>query len=517
MMATQIPKVPLFLGVRKLWCFVCSSRCLSSKLRTLSYSLERSTKEISNDDIQLTKQKPPALKIYDTPASKIDMEKQTLNARTDKQNLKATLEILLDLGCTEDQIRENAVVLNFTPQEIEKRVKFLRSCAQKRITVELLLHATEKHKKKFFVKKDQFNEEILHGFSSKTEYLAHRLKCSLDDIRKIHCNHIQLATITSQSLVKKLDFLLETGYTDKEILKTPECLTVPLANLRKRFNLCGKLNLMKLPDLKIIGASKMMFHKYMSRPKDYLEVFQEYEDSYDLVSKLLAIPPSRTEHMMKVVRHMDIVDLRNKIQYLLSEDLKPSDIIESSYLLRYSLGRIKNAVEQTKVMLGRQISLVNIASLIVSGRRGSNIAMLRNHNILMMLLELNHKQICSCEEVRLVTKRTKKVLEENYTFLLDKGFSVTDLRSCPLILGHDTETLIEGYEFFMHTLENNLTLQIHCEDGIKKINILQYLIEKDLNFPGVVSLYEEDENFGEEEGEEVEDGSKSEHYGVDDE
>ncbi|KAK3603756.1 hypothetical protein CHS0354_023370 [Potamilus streckersoni] len=518
MMATQVPRVPLFFGLRKLRCLVWSSS-ISSKLRTLSHSLDGSTKEMANDEIQLKEKKPSAQRIYDTLASEIAMEKKTLNAKTEKQDLKATLELLLGLGCTEDQIREDAIVLNFTPQEIEKRLKVLRNVAQKRITVELLLHATKKHKENYFAKKNVFNQDILNGFSSKTEYLAHRLRCTLDDIRKMYSNHILLATVSAQSLVRKLDFLMEAGYTGKEILKTPECLTVSLKMLRKRLDLRGKMNLKKLPDLKIIGASEKMFHRYMSRPRDYMDIFQEYNDFYGLVSKLLAIPPSLTEQMEKEVQCMDLVELRDKIQYLLNEGVKPYDILENSYQLRYSLDRIRNAVKETKAMLGRELSLVNIASLIVRGKRGSNRAFPRNYSTFLTLLELNPKQKVpfKCAEVRLVTKRTKKVLQENYTFLQDKGFIITDLRSCPLILGHDTETLKEGYEVFLHTLEDNLSLKKHCEDSIKRINVLQYLIEKELNFPGVVSLYDEDPKSGEEEGEEIEDGSKSEHFGVDDE
>jgi hypothetical protein len=77
--------------------------------------------------------------------------------------------------------------------------------------------------------------------------------------------------------------------------------------------------------------------------------------------------------------------------------------------------------------------------------------------------------------------------QKNYDFLLSEGFSVEEVTSCLILLSHDPESLQHYYATLWSRPEVVAYKSSEAwQDKTRVLSLLQYLMEKDMNFTSTV-------------------------------
>jgi len=386
-------------------------------------------------------------------------------------------------------------ILLLNKSEIDRRVEKLRLASRvRRISIGLLkLAAPEKCN---WMVKNQVMDYLkpLGGLVNKVDEVVHELNCSDTKAMEILTRNPRLlGKCYRKNIAEKIRCLVRHGARHEDIHQNTNVLNnKTLATIQSRAKRLHSIGWTPLP-VRLVGREDAVFDATVTKweTQRSLVTTQCVASCDDVISLL---PPMST-------RQLSI--LRPKIEYLLSEGYTVSHIVSNPQTLLRSLKGLQMAVRELRPYHLHCVDLTVI-----------------NHYALTRRLKLSNRstfrlviaRVIGClpsalpplpedSSIRAV-KDLKHTAVVNAKFLCDElGFTGEDLVSVPLVLAHAPDILRRNWNALNKVVDD----QSHCghqakvlfrqnsDNRLMQLNLLQYCIEKEVNFShACVSSWTED-------------------------
>lgn len=178
-----------------------------------------------------------------------------------------------------------------------------------------------------------------------------------------------------------------------------------------------------------------------------------------------------------------------KIDYLLASGISNTDIMSHVYILKNSLLRIHEAVEKAKNLTTDAPNFYILLSLLRCKQlpRKSYVPA-RQRVYVHSLLQVPVTSFPpTSSDLRPLWSTERRLIKRNFDFLTSKGFSIDDILSCMILLAHDPVSLSNYYSTMWSRQEVTTYKNSEAwQDKKRVLALLQYLIEKDMNFTSSV-------------------------------
>ncbi|XP_064639183.1 uncharacterized protein LOC135494826 [Lineus longissimus] len=394
----------------------------------------------------------------------------TSNVEFDVDNIEKKMRNLVNVGCTLNQILENPGVLRYNENEIARRIKKIKALGQPVTTYSILgMHAKSS---KYFLK---FNG-LFRG-RSWVEVLSEKLDCSIAELLldvSPAMSYI-LCSKYPDRMLEKIDILLEGGFTTFQIRGCLRVLNKDVNTLRKRVADIHELGLQRLMTCSWLMQGEAKFWKIVNNAKRY----NQWGDKWEYLSKMLDIPK---EELKIHFKRIDMENVIPKIELLIKIGFTGQEILNRPRMLRISEKKIKNVLEGITENEMDHLDTSQRYSWVVNTIPTLHRGVYTQKAVLSKLLN------CSTETFTKNAAFLKQALShpdatilETVSLLKSKGFTISDIEQCPLVLNHEPSIL----NSYLDGLECRKELQPYAEwekDKVKLLNVLQYFIERDINF-----------------------------------
>ena len=280
-------------------------------------------------------------------------------------------------------------------------------------------------------------------------------------------------TYNPKKLKENVDLLYEYGYNVHYIFKYSSVLRFNHNSLQQKLELAREIE--KLENTTIFGL--------LYKPIKVLEEMRQraYNNSH------LQSQPGRLKEFSKMfqvdendlllsqrLKQSPIMLTKNKLALLEEAGYKPKELMCKPVIFKYSEKSIKTSIEFITVTqpesLGDIIYLINVLEDDINRRNKDAPERVSKH--MAQVLGVSFSSFSKTQK-QLFGITSLSTVNENMTFLKKKGFSLNDIKKCPLILVQDVDMVQKCY--------NNVQTEEHLrhfrEDKVKCLNVVQYLIE----------------------------------------
>ena len=323
-----------------------------------------------------------------------------------------------------------------------------------------------------------------NGCYSLADFWAKKLNCSEDEMYKLFKENRRMFTRNGVvKYSKKVDILFELGYTVEEVKDCSHIIyNVNTASLVRRCQQFKDMGWEK-PQIQALSQADVSFEKYV---KNRSQTLEEREYRLKSITEILGITRETVLQLPRILS-FDFDSIQAKILFLMQVGISPLDILEhAGESLRLSLDKLKQGyADFCQLGLNKNISLRDLASYAQNGQVSRRIT-----TPLFLANQLN----CSVADLtkrtrgyRVIWLQSRHVMAQNREFLCECGFTNEHIVDCPIILGHDPEVL----QYHWSTLPQKKELQpfsTWMEKPAKLLQMLQYFIEKDINFSYPICL-----------------------------
>jgi len=399
------------------------------------------------------------------------------------------LSYLVHIGCKPYELVECPMILLLNESEIDKRVEKLRlATSGHSISMALLKYADPKKANRVVRTQVVQYLQPLGGCMSRANKLVRELKCSDAKMMEILTRNPRIIGRFA-AVPEKIRCLISYGARHEDLYRNTNLLNnKTLATIQTRAERLHKIGCTPLP-LGLMGREDAIFEAAVRQEEAQRSFISgpQVASLDDVIRLLPAISANR------------IALIRPRIEYLLSEGYAPSDIANCPQILRPSLSRLKMAVRDLKPYHLQRVDLTVVAHYaathrISSSHRGSVRAVIArtigcSHSVLPPLPKVN--QVHAVKD----SKDIRHAVDVNARYFCDElGFRAEDLASVPLVLVHAPNVVRRhwnalddvdddaGTELSRGCRQAKELFRRHADNRRLRLNLLQYCIEKELNF-----------------------------------
>ena len=306
------------------------------------------------------------------------------------------------------------------------------------------------------------------------------LRCKQSDVDAILDNRpsaLDSLTSNPRKLKKNVDLLYEYGYTVDYFFKYSQVLNFNHDTLQQKLYLIREIESMQT-------STKV---GYLVKSITALEKIRE--KAYQKCQQLTLSEPERLKNVAKLfkVEEKDLVltsefkeycnknmITKNKVYILEEAGYKLKELQCKPVIFRFSEQNIKQAVKFIETTrpesIGDIMYLVDVLEGNINKRHKDVPERLSKH--IAHVLDVPFTSFTMTQK-RLFGNVSLSKVNENLSFLKEKGFSLNDIRTCPLILVQDVDMVHKWY----NAVQSREDLSHFREDNVKFINAMQYLIE----------------------------------------
>ncbi|CAG2191241.1 unnamed protein product [Mytilus edulis] len=398
------------------------------------------------------------------------------------KQLKDKLTYFLQLGISIEDIGEN--ILCVTPQlkDIEKTVK---NTKVSNIHEAVLLPQIMKIQNSSALKDV---DSDMHGLSSVPK-LKHSLKVKsgiseLKDVLPL-ADFEELQNMVPESKwkssIKIVLFLISEGYSVKDIKCNLQILQRSVKMLRGRLDKVKQVSLEVQPSIDLLTVNPYRFRSYLKDLEKFRRSLGESTTKTEKLRQSLNLNQSQTM-ILDPILHFNLDDLKARINYLQEIGITKDSITNDIFCLGIPVSRLKEVVKELKEDGDKKITLMQItehaAGNLETGNKNNGTAFfIRDKLGLIGKWDKIQIKYFNCSTVD---------VERNFKLLLENGFTIEIMRTCPYILGHSC-TILEEYLEKVKQIQASDMYQTVLTDKVKLLNVLQYMIEQDHNFQPVVN------------------------------
>jgi len=376
-------------------------------------------------------------------------------------------------------------ILLLSESEIDQRVEKLRIASNCHgVSITLLKHATPTKSNTTVNNNVVRYLKPLGGYINKVDEIVQELKCSDAKMMEILTRNPRLVGKRHRKdVAEKIRCLISHGARHEDLYRNTNLLNnKTLATIQLRAKRMHKIGWIPLP-LGLMGRDDAAFEAVVGH--------QEAQCNFTTGSQLTnaddvicLLPPMSTNR---------IAIIRPKIEYLLSEGYAASDIVSCPQILDRSLKKIKLAVSELKPYHLQRVDLAMvyhyaIRRRILSKRHCHNRRAIA-HAIGCLTSELpllpNDRSIHAVKDIHHTALVNAKYLRD------ELRFSVEDLASLPVILAHAPNIIRRHWNALNNVDAISAELSYcrakalfcrHANNRRLQLNLLQYCIEKEVNF-----------------------------------
>lgn len=293
-----------------------------------------------------------------------------------------------------------------------------------------------------------------------------------------------LENIESKEVIKRMNYLQLKGYSIQNIKENPAILTFSNNCIRKRIAALQKNDSNGQPSLDLLAMNRYRLRNLKKEISKYKSSLGHANSKLEALADMLEVE----QHSFSVfdpILCFNLDDLKQKIQFLKSIGISNKSIVNDILCLTIALKSLERAVRILQWDGHNKINLIDIVRVATIQKPAVTVRTSVSEvfcSVLKSKIKMSQNQLNKIDLSNI--NHTIEVLQPNIAFLKSKGFTDAALASCPYIVGHSTDILEEYF--------NKLTDKLHpfedlYTDQTKRLNLLQYLIEKDNNFTKVVN------------------------------
>jgi DNA-binding transcriptional MerR regulator len=403
------------------------------------------------------------------------------------ENIEQKIQNLVDVGCTVNQILENPGVLRYVKKEIKKRVGKLIA-AEQPVNVYSIVGTHAKSSKHFMKFSGLFQGK------SWLEVLSVKLECSIPEVLQDvspAMSYVLCSKYPDRTL-EKIDILLGAGFTTSQIRGCVRVLNKDVKTLRRRVAEIHELGLEKLMTCSWLLQGEAKYLKIINNAKRH----SLWGDKWEYVSTLLDLPKDEVRVHFKRIKMENVIP---KIELLLKMGFTGQEILNRPRLMKISEKKIEQISELMVEHELHDLDVLQRYTWVVNRMPTLYHGVYSQKAILSKLLNCSKKTITkNANLLKQAFSHSDATILESISVLKSNGFSASDIEQCPLVLNHDPSVL----RTYLDSLETRKELQPYVEwekDKVKLLNVLQYFIEKDMNFscPGCLDKKEHSEGISE--------------------
>lgn len=321
------------------------------------------------------------------------------------------------------------------------------------------------------------------------EVLSEKLDCSIGELLQdtspsmsyVHCSKYP------DRMLEKIDVLLKAGFTTLQIRRCVRVLNKDVETLRKRVAEVHELGLQRLMTCSWLLQGEPQYKKIVKNAKRY----NLWGDKWEYVSKLLDVPK---EEVMGHFKRIDMENVIPKIELLIKIGFTGQEILNRQRMLRTSEKKIKRVLDHITENEMDDLNTSLRYTWVVNEIPALNREVYTQKAVLSKLLNCSTKTFTkNAAFLKPALSHPDAMILETVSLLKSKGFTISDIEQCPLVLNHDPSIL----NSYLEGLECRKELQPYAEwekDKVKLLNALQYFIERDLNFCGTGCMDKKDES-----------------------
>ena len=357
------------------------------------------------------------------------------------------------------------------------------------ITVPLLLTARQSS-----------TDQLVKHLSWKDELdkaLCTILQCSPKELLKVKKEHLSLTRfrgVTAKDIFEKVRVMHDFGVTQQEIKAFPQILNIRVRNIEERLRRLktlrdkGELHFERYP-LNIVVERTRTFEIRIHRAMVGQAELDGSPITSARIAERLGVTAKDVEDASINFFKINPSSVLKKIDYLLEQGIPSTDIISHIYMMRYHQDMIEWAVQESKRISAGNPSIYIILSLLRSGRLPKrSYIWSRQRTYVASLLEVSAQSLPSTTYIRPLWSAERLNIKRNYDFLVSEGYSREDILSCLILLAHDTNSLQSYYRGLWERPEVAAYVEDEGWRENKKqvLSLLQYVMEKDMNFSSAV-------------------------------
>ena len=305
------------------------------------------------------------------------------------------------------------------------------------------------------------------------------LRCSQSDIETIVDNHpsaLDSLTSNPRKLKDNVDLMYEYGYTVDYFFKYPQVVNYDHNSLRQKLDLVHEIQNVQMSTrvgylLKSVETLENILEKAYHKCQQ--QGLSE-SDRINEVAKLFKVDD--TELVLtwefKYYCNMNMIT-KNKVDILANAGYNLKELQCKPVIFKYTKLTIEQALDfirTTRPESGEIQYLIDVLEGKINKRHKDVPESLSKH--IADILDIPFASF-SMTQKKLFGKVPLSKVNENLSFLKKKGFSLNDIRSCPLILVQDTDLINKCYD----QVQTREDLWNFREDNVKCLNAMQYLIE----------------------------------------
>ena len=414
------------------------------------------------------------------------------------QTFVTRLSYLVSIGCKPYELVEYPKILLLSESEIDARVEKLRlATSVHRVSMPLLMYANPNKSNALVNSYVLTYLRPLSGHVNKVDEVVKELNCSDAKMMEILTRNPRLlGKRYRKDIAEKIRCLVSHGARHEDLYRNTNVLNNrTLAIIQSRAERLSRLGWIPLP-LGLIGREDTSFEA----------VVKERETQHDFRIGRQAAKADDVIHRLPPMSANRIAIIRPRVEYLLSEGYAVLDIVNCPKTLSLSLEKLKMAVCELKPYHLQQVDL-EIVSYYGLSRRILSSRRCHFHRAVALAIGCSRSALPPLptdSSVRAV-KDVHQTAVVNVKYLCDElGFTAEDLASVPLVVAHAPNVVRRHWnalnnaeksqpELSCTTAPTKALFQRHADNRRLRLNLLQYCIEKEVNFShACVSTWAED-------------------------
>ncbi|VDI75313.1 Hypothetical predicted protein [Mytilus galloprovincialis] len=413
----------------------------------------------------------------------------------------AKVDLLLEFGLSAKEIKSHPKVLSKQINSIQQRIEWIKKNYPfvNNKTRLALLNYDYRQMEKVKMQLDRYSC-VWSGCQTKQEAVnqlqqiaqiiqqnknsVQHIKEEIQDIGNVELKeeHVQLVLKGKRlkQLKDKLTYFLQLGISIEDIGENILCVTPQLKDIEKTVK-NTKVSLEVQPSIDLLTVNPYRFKSYLKDLEKYRRSLGESTTKTEKLRQSLNLNQSQTM-ILDPILHFNLDDLKARINYLQEIGITKDSITNDIFCLGIPVSRLKEVVKELKEDGDKKITLMQItehaAGNLETGNKNNGTAFfIRDKLGLIGKWDKIQIKYFNCSTVD---------VERNFKLLLENGFTIEIMRTCPYILGHSC-TILEEYLEKVKQIQASDMYETVLTDKVKLLNVLQYMIEQDHNFQPVVN------------------------------
>ncbi|XP_076096265.1 uncharacterized protein LOC143067106 isoform X2 [Mytilus galloprovincialis] len=413
----------------------------------------------------------------------------------------AKVDLLLEFGLSAKEIKSHPKVLSKQINSIQQRIEWIKKNYPfvNNKTRLALLNYDYRQMEKVKMQLDRYSC-VWSGCQTKQEAVnqlqqiaqiiqqnknsVQHIKEEIQDIDNVELKeeHVQLVLKGKRlkQLKDKLTYFLQLGISIEDIGENILCVTPQLKDIEKTVK-NTKVSLEVQPSIDLLTVNPYRFRSYLKDLEKFRRSLGESTTKTEKLRQSLNLNQSQTM-ILDPILHFNLDDLKARINYLQEIGITKDSITNDIFCLGIPVSRLKEVVKELKEDGDKKITLMQItehaAGNLETGNKNNGTAFfIRDKLGLIGKWDKIQIKYFNCSTVD---------VERNFKLLLENGFTIEIMRTCPYILGHSC-TILEEYLEKVKQIQASDMYQTVLTDKVKLLNVLQYMIEQDHNFQPVVN------------------------------